>query len=204
MLSLILDTSTTYPVCALMKEGKLIWSSPKIEERDGAKLLTFLEEARQKGIFDPKDIKELIVGRGPGSYTGLRVGFAIAKAWGYAQNIPIKSPFSLQAYCPEQEGPFLVLLDARSGGVYAQKGRREGAEVLFEEEPFIIENEELLKFCENYPQVLSPSSEALKKKGLKAIAVQPCLRTLFKAASSCQEYACPYTDLKLFYLRTPS
>lgn len=73
-----------------------------------------------------KEVKNLLsnqipdlvaVGIGPGSYTGVRVGVAIAKALSYGWKVPCLGFCSLKAF-----GPPPILKDARGGGVYAWFG----------------------------------------------------------------------------------
>lgn len=59
--------------------------------KDGAsqKLLVFIEEVLKKEGRDMKDISEIEVKTGPGSFTGLRVGVSVANAIGWALGIPV-------------------------------------------------------------------------------------------------------------------
>jgi tRNA threonylcarbamoyl adenosine modification protein YeaZ len=67
-----------------------------------------------KNILQSKQPDLIAVGTGPGSYTGIRVGAALAKALAYGWNIPLMGFCSLKAF-----GPPPVLVDARMGGFYA-------------------------------------------------------------------------------------
>jgi tRNA threonylcarbamoyladenosine biosynthesis protein TsaB len=87
----------------------------------------------------------IAIGTGPGSYTGVRVGVAMAKALAFGWEIPLLRYCSLQAFLPSQVGPFAVLIDARMGGCYCLKGRRSHDSVQFEE-PFLLKSaQELAK-----------------------------------------------------------
>ncbi|KKT85322.1 MAG: Glycoprotease [Parcubacteria group bacterium GW2011_GWA1_Parcubacteria_45_10] len=59
--------------------------------RDGAsqKLLVFIEEILIKEGQSMKDISEIEVNTGPGSFTGLRVGVSVANTIGWALGIPV-------------------------------------------------------------------------------------------------------------------
>jgi tRNA threonylcarbamoyladenosine biosynthesis protein TsaB len=63
------------------------------------------------------------VSRGPGSFTGLRIGMATAKALGFSLGIPLYGIPTLSAMAsrlaPFHQGPACVLLDARKGQVFA-------------------------------------------------------------------------------------
>lgn len=56
-------------------------------------LLPFIDELMKKGGLDFSDISEIEINPGPGSFTGLRVGTAIAQAIGWILEIPINGKF---------------------------------------------------------------------------------------------------------------
>lgn len=66
----------------------------------------------------------IAAGTGPGSYTGIRVGVALAKSLAFGWQIPILGFCGLQAFTPTMPGSFAILLDARMGGLYCLKGLR--------------------------------------------------------------------------------
>lgn len=53
------------------------------------KLLPFIEEVLEKEGKTIKDISEIEVNTGPGSFTGLRVGVSVANTLGWALNVPV-------------------------------------------------------------------------------------------------------------------
>lgn len=60
----------------------------------------------------------VVVGCGPGPFTGLRVGMATAAAYGHALGIPVHGVCSLDAICVDTSGEVLVVTDARRREVY--------------------------------------------------------------------------------------
>lgn len=52
-------------------------------------VLPLIEKVLQKNKLDLTDLNEIKVKRGPGSFTGLRVGIAVANALGFALDIPV-------------------------------------------------------------------------------------------------------------------
>lgn len=88
---LALDTATRHPTLALADaDGAIIgqcqWPS---EHRHGEQLLQHLDELLSEGKATPLDLDGLIVGIGPGSFTGLRIGLAMAKTIAYSLGVPI-------------------------------------------------------------------------------------------------------------------
>lgn len=70
------------------------------------------------------EVEAIAVGRGPGTYTGLRVGIATARALGFSRGLPVRGVCSLDALgraLAERPGsaPRLAALDARRGEVFS-------------------------------------------------------------------------------------
>jgi tRNA threonylcarbamoyl adenosine modification protein YeaZ len=64
------------------------------------------------------DLSAVLVGCGPGPFTGLRVGMATAAAYGHALGIPVHGVCSLDAIGVDTTGDALVVTDARRREVY--------------------------------------------------------------------------------------
>ncbi|MGV0602167.1 tRNA (adenosine(37)-N6)-threonylcarbamoyltransferase complex dimerization subunit type 1 TsaB, partial [Mycolicibacterium pulveris] len=64
------------------------------------------------------DLDAIVVGCGPGPFTGLRVGMATAAAFGHALGVPVHGVCSLDALGVETTGEVLVVTDARRREVY--------------------------------------------------------------------------------------
>ncbi|WP_233213397.1 tRNA (adenosine(37)-N6)-threonylcarbamoyltransferase complex dimerization subunit type 1 TsaB [Mycobacterium hubeiense] len=64
------------------------------------------------------DLDAVVVGCGPGPFTGLRVGMATAAAYGHALDIPVHGVCSLDAIGVDTAGDVLVVTDARRREVY--------------------------------------------------------------------------------------
>lgn len=62
------------------------WEAGRQLARD---LLRVLHEQLQKGGFDWKDISGIVVFKGPGSFTGLRIGLTVANTLAYSEQAPI-------------------------------------------------------------------------------------------------------------------
>jgi tRNA threonylcarbamoyl adenosine modification protein YeaZ len=64
------------------------------------------------------DLTAVVVGCGPGPFTGLRVGMATAAAYGHALGIPVHGVCSLDAIGVDTKGDVLVVTDARRREIY--------------------------------------------------------------------------------------
>ncbi len=129
----ILQIETATPVCsvALAKNGKTIAAV----EADGpnlhaSNLTLFIEEVLQKAAITRSDLCAVAVSKGPGSYTGLRIGVSTAKGLCYALDIPLIAVNTLEAMVcgfisqghDMEEGRILVpMIDARRMEVYMAK-----------------------------------------------------------------------------------
>ncbi len=128
MKGLILDTSSNRPFLLLAAEGKPLAYEPL---EGGEKLSKELGMRVKKFLTAPPDF--IAVGTGPGSYTGVRVGVAMAKALSFGWQIPLIGFSSLQAFAPKEHLPAsAILTDAKMGGLYCQKGRMSENEWLFD------------------------------------------------------------------------
>ncbi|MFE8703972.1 tRNA (adenosine(37)-N6)-threonylcarbamoyltransferase complex dimerization subunit type 1 TsaB [Cytobacillus sp. FJAT-54145] len=70
----------------------------------------------------PKDISKIVVAKGPGSYTGVRIGVTLAKTLAWTLNIPIVGISSLEVLAASTgryfQGVVSPLFDARRGQIY--------------------------------------------------------------------------------------
>ena len=99
-MALILSIETGTDVCsvALANDGELMALRESDEGRDHAKKVAiFVDELLKETGVQPSDLDAIAVGKGPGSYTGLRIGVSFAKGMCYALNIPLIAVGSLDA-----------------------------------------------------------------------------------------------------------
>lgn len=99
-MELILNLETSMDICSvcLSENGKIIDLVESDEERTHASSLTvFIEDMLSRNKLKMKDLKAVAVSKGPGSYTGLRIGVSVAKGLCYGANLPLLSVNTLQA-----------------------------------------------------------------------------------------------------------
>jgi len=111
---LALDTSTLVTSCALLDGERVLWESQH-EGKAG--------DVLPGALRDVEAAEAIAVGLGPGSFTGLRVGLACAKALAYARRLPIAGASSLQALALGQPGLVYAATEARKGELFAQPFR---------------------------------------------------------------------------------
>ena len=87
---LCLETATTVCSVALCSRQGVIASKESIEGRSHASLLTvFIDDLLRESGLRISDLEAVAVSKGPGSYTGLRIGVSVAKGIAYATSLPL-------------------------------------------------------------------------------------------------------------------
>ena len=112
---LAIDTAASRTSVVVIENGEVVFS----QSRDGAMSHgPALPELVQAAIKN-REITEVLVGLGPGPYTGLRVGITFAQTFAWARNIPVRGFCSLNAIAAQVNEPdFIVAIDARRKEVY--------------------------------------------------------------------------------------
>ncbi len=130
-MALILNIETSTEVCSvsLSKNGKLILKKENADGKTHASLLTvFIQNIFKESDFAVNQLDAVAVSKGPGSYTGLRIGVSTAKGIAFAANIPLISVSTLQAMAlgisekydnTNEQILFCPMIDARRMEVYS-------------------------------------------------------------------------------------
>jgi tRNA threonylcarbamoyladenosine biosynthesis protein TsaB len=121
---LVLETSCRRGQVALAR-GEAVLRERCLDEsrRHARDLAPAVAELLAEEGWHPRDIEGVIVGRGPGSYTGLRVGVMSAKAFAYATGcalLGVETFAALALQAPEGVDRLDVLADAQQDKVYVQ------------------------------------------------------------------------------------
>ena len=124
MFDLIIDTSYKYLYIALVKEGKVYRERMQEGNNNHSEMLTDrLNNHFKEANVSVNEVKRVIVGKGPGSYTGLRVAGTVAKVFAHCKNIPLWCFSSLDLLLSpylNQDGTYVAYMDARRGGAFAK------------------------------------------------------------------------------------
>lgn len=132
-LILIIESSTEICSVSILKNGKLLDFLESDEGQNHARLVTvFADELLKRNNIKASDLKAVAASKGPGSYTGLRIGTSAAKGICYAANIPLIAVGTLEAMAKhvslnleEYQIPsnrpllFCPMIDARRMEVYS-------------------------------------------------------------------------------------
>jgi len=87
---LCLETATDLCSVALCNSAGVVSLRESNELKSHASMLTvFIEELLKESGVHPRELEAVAVSKGPGSYTGLRIGVSVAKGMAYAASIPL-------------------------------------------------------------------------------------------------------------------
>jgi len=119
-----IETSTKNCSVSLAENGKVIAIK---EINDGnyshaEKLHVFIKEVLEDVSVEMNQLKAIAISKGPGSFTGLRIGVSAAKGLCFALDIPLISVATLQSLALQvqvDEGLIIPMLDARRMEVYS-------------------------------------------------------------------------------------
>ena len=122
MTSLVIDTATSRTSVGLFDGAIPLFAG----RHDGATehgeaLPRLVEGALEVAAELGKEIKEVVVGMGPGPFTGLRAGIAFAQVFAHARKIPLAGICSLDGIVSGVSGEYIVATDARRKEIYWAK-----------------------------------------------------------------------------------
>lgn len=150
MYQLLLDSSNVYLSVGIAKDGKVIdkvyyeaW------QRQSEMMVTEVDNILSKNNIAKEELDAVVVGIGPGSYTGVRIGVTIAKTIAYALKIKIYAKSSL-SLLKHGQNPTICLFNARSGRSYFAV--YEGHKVI--EKDCVKTNEEVLAYINDHPDYI--------------------------------------------------
>lgn len=121
---LCIETATTNCSVALGGEGKLIALKEDYSSNysHAERLHLFIDTILKENALTPGDLSAIAVSKGPGSYTGLRIGVSAAKGLCFSLDVPLISVPTLTSLArqvnPEVGEYIIPLLDARRMEVY--------------------------------------------------------------------------------------
>jgi len=117
---LTIDTSTHTLYVSLVVEETVVFTFQKIGNKDHAiRLMPAVIEAFEVSRFDPQKLDAIVVGEGPGSYTGVRMGVVVAKTLAIEWQKPLYKISSLLLSVSGVSGVVAAVIDARRDHLFA-------------------------------------------------------------------------------------
>jgi N6-L-threonylcarbamoyladenine synthase len=135
----VLDTSTEYVAVGVAEVDPASGAATILAEetflaprRANAIVLPELQELLERGGVGPERIAAVVAGRGPGSFTGVRIGLATAKGLAHGAGVPLVAVPTLDAVAwgsVARDGILGVVGDAMRGEVYPMRYASDGSRV---------------------------------------------------------------------------
>ena len=147
MVTILLDSSNTNLSVGIAKDNILLdYISYEAWQRQSEYMIVELNKLLEKHNIKKEDITDVIVAKGPGSYTGVRIAITIAKTIAVALDAKLYAVSSLRV---QKDGtvPSICLINARSNRSYV--GVYQNQDVILND--CIMKNDEVMKYIEDHP-----------------------------------------------------
>jgi tRNA threonylcarbamoyladenosine biosynthesis protein TsaB len=120
---LSIDTSNYALGVALLDGNQVIGEYiTNLKKNHSVRVMPAVETLMKDCDVKPSDLSKIVVAKGPGSYTGVRIGVTIAKTLAWTLNIPLTGVSSLEVLAASAgryfEGVISPIFDARRGQIY--------------------------------------------------------------------------------------
>lgn len=165
---LAIDTATQVSSVAVMKDGKIaaeITLQGKLTHSET--LMPHIEEVLNMAKVPREKLTGIAVSIGPGSFTGLRIGLAVAKAMAYALNIPVAGVSTLKALAYQLPVPnirIVSLLDAQKGNAYVESYKFVGDELITVHQVSVEKIEDIIKLASEVKEPVFLLGDVVQKK----------------------------------------
>ncbi len=197
---LALEFSSLIRSVAVFEEHKEL-ASCRTESRDEGPF-SLIESALKAAGCSQGDIDCIAIGRGPGSYTGIRSAIAIAQGWQLASGVKLCGVSSVeaiarQAHVVATDNSFAVLIDAQRGEFYcAQYETAEG--LVREVSPLrIVSGAAVEEMCDAGVSLIGPHPRVAELGG---VPVWPDAKDIAETANENRDFAAGET-IEPIYLR---
>ncbi|MDX6627981.1 MAG: tRNA threonylcarbamoyladenosine biosynthesis protein TsaB [Gaiellales bacterium] len=115
--TLVLDSATARAVCGMVRGGRELAFASAEGGHAAQRALALVDEVLARAGYEAEAVAQIVVGCGPGSFTGLRIGIATARGLALALGRPCIGVSTLEALAAGAPGA-LALIDARRGEVF--------------------------------------------------------------------------------------
>lgn len=166
MIILSVDSSSKVATVALMKDQKLLGEITLNDKKEHSVILmSIIEDLLKNNSLTIDDIDGYVVSKGPGSFTGLRIGMATIKGLSFGSNKPYVSISSLDALAHSVsnfDGLICPIMDALRNSVYT---------ALYKNNSSSSYSNKLEKLLDYTALDIDELIEAIKKKNEKVIFI---------------------------------
>ena len=148
-MKLFIDSATNYLYLAVVDNDKVFTFSRCGRNDHSETLVYYLENFMKDNNISVENIKEVYVGRGPGSYTGLRIAGSVGKVYAFIKNLPLYSFSSLDLLIARHiqvDGKYKVVLKAKKNYSYLKAYTVKNNVLTVDQTDTFIEDNELEKY----------------------------------------------------------
>jgi tRNA threonylcarbamoyladenosine biosynthesis protein TsaB len=165
---LALETSTRDATVAVLEDERLIQETDfGADQRTAQAFAPAIARQLASVGWRPRDIQLIAVSRGPGSFTGLRVGVTAAKTLAYATGAAILGIDTMHVIAAQVEGPWreiVVVVDAQRQQLCEARFRRNGPQLEAIESSRIVGNQQWLDSLAADRAVTGPALSRLRDR----------------------------------------
>lgn len=163
-----IDASTEALSIVLHYKGKIFHHFEECPQQHSQKILPLIDEILNKAQCKLKDLDVIGFGQGPGSFTGVRIGVAIAQGLAYSTNLPLVGVSTLaimaqQQYQQSSSEHVYCAIDARMDEVYFAYYRLNAGLMCLEGNECVIKPEQLPEICNNNEQPIIAVGTGFKR-----------------------------------------
>ena len=121
MICLFFDTSSDLLKVTLLKDNQVMYDKELITKNDHSSyLVPSINEAFKNNHIDFKNLDKIVVGTGPGSFTGTRISITVAKTYASSFNIPVIpiSSLEIMIYNLENYDYYVPIIEEKNDNIY--------------------------------------------------------------------------------------
>lgn len=165
MYKVVIDTATKNLYLAIVKDEKVVVEHLITGLKKHAEAsVKVLQDSLKELSITIDDLDEVVVGVGPGSYTGVRIAVTVAKMIGSFKNIKVSTISTLYLISSGYDGLVVSSIDARRGNVFSSAYLND-EEVLVE----LLRNEEELKQMYIDQDITYVTEDSIKIDAVKVV-----------------------------------
>lgn len=189
-----IDTSSMATSIEVIEDNKLICEyAVNTKKTHSQKLMPMIENMFLTSDLKINEIDMVAICIGPGSFTGLRIGMATAKAIAHVRNLPIVGVNSLEVLAGNMDlsdKKICSILDAQKTQVYTSKYKYEGKKLIQLEDVDVLDIQDVIKSIEESKEDYIVVGEAVYKyesliKDIENIQIPSSALNVSRASSLC-------------------
>ena len=174
MICLFIDTSLSSVNVSLVKDNKLLSSvNQTVGNNHSVNTTKYLDKVIKDALIDVRDIDKIMIVNGPGSFTGVRIGVAIAKTLAYLINKKVITVSSLKMRSLSFDHEYCMsLIDARRDNYYMGLYDKDNNNVI--EEKFVNRDKVMELYNKYNPVIVSDKELDIDNIKVKKVELDVC------------------------------